>query len=843
MNQLRLLYRLIGRPLVREPFRSLLTVLCVAIGVAVIIAIDMAADAAAGSFESSMESMHESASYEIGQVGGIPETAFGELSRLQAPLSFSARVEGFATLQQTGERVPLFGVDLVGDETLSKDIALSESDLKGLVSAQPAWVSEATGLEPGERVDLAIDDRLETITVRGLLAESEDGAGSLSSMVVMDIALAQRMLHRVGYVDRIYVYAPSGASPELESLIRSRLPPAAALNAAGVRSRESRKLLNSFRWNLQVISYIALIVGAFLIFNTISVRVVRRRSLIGVARAIGMSSRMVYAGFLGEGVIFGIAGSILGLVLGRALAVGAVQLMGRTVQSLYASGSPGELSVQPETIAVAMCAGVGVSVLSAWWPAREASSVPPTEAMARGREQYDARAASGALARWAGVCCLVSVALCFVPAWERVPYAGFAAALGLIVSAALLVPKVAQAGLRLAATPLLKLFGIAAMIGSRILAESLGRTAVIVAALSTAMAMIVSVGIMVGSLRETVMVWMDNRLQADLYVRAELAIAVEEGATIAEEAATAIESLPEVELVDRIRRYSMSYNGLPATLALVDFGIHPSRSRIKILEGPDIETVSQHLISSRSVIASEPFSSKHNVHVGDTITLPLGNGAETFEVAAVYHDYSAEQGYLVGHRDLFMNYLPDTRLTGIAVYLSPGVNIETGREQVIRAVSGRRLQVLRNRELREVATESFDRTFAITDAIGAVALLVAILGMAGAFLTLVIDRRAELGLLRTIGATKSQVRRLVLAQAGMLGLLSNAVGCVLGGGLAVVLIKVINKQSFGWTIQFHWPIGLLVAATTAIFAASLAAGTYPAHVAATQNPIDVLHEE
>ena len=843
MHRVLLLGRLIVRALLLEPWRSLLTVACVAVGVAVIIAIDLAGEAAAGSFRSSMESLQGDASLEISQLGGIPEKALGDLARLEAPIRFSARVEGFVTVLANGERVPLFGVDLLGDETLENAVTLEAADLSTLREGRPAWVSDGMGIEPGRQFQIAVNDRVETLFMQGLLADAGGSGGLRTRMIVVDVGLAQSLLDREGTVDRIYVHSEADAAERLRPRIEALLPPAAQVSAAGSRSREYRRLLNSFRWNLRIISYIALIVGAFLIYNSVSVRVVRRRPLIGVARAIGMTSAMVRAGFLFEGLVFGLLGTLLGLVLGRVLAVGAVALMGHTVESLYASAAPPELAVRPGTVALAVCAGLGVSLLSAWWPARQAASVPPSEAMAKGGIEHEAAMSSGRWAAWSCGCAVASGLLCLLPAVDRVPYAGFAAAVGLIAACTMLVPLAARKILSALAAPLLSLIGVAGLIGSKILEESIGRTSVIVAALATATAMTVSVAVMVGSLRETVMVWMDGRLQADLYVQPELASGEADGSTMAEEAAAKIAALPDVALIDPIRRYSIRHGGLPATLALVDFGVQRGRSTIRILDGPGIDKVSSRMLSGGCVIASEPFANKHGVGAGDTINLPLGKGSEEFEVVATYHDYSSERGQLLGHRDAFLAYLPDRRLTGVAVYLAPGTDIEEGRLQVNRAVGEYRLRVLRNRELRELATASFDRTFAITDAIGAVALLVAILGMAGALLTLVVDRRAELGLLRTLGATKRQVRQLVLTQAGLLGLLSNAGGVVLGGALAIVLIKVINKQSFGWTIQFHWPVGLLLSALTAIFAASLAAGLYPARAAAAQHPIHVLHEE
>ena len=843
MSQLRLLYRLICRPLIREPFRTSLTAACVALGVAVVVAIDLAGDASVGSFESSLESLQDTADYEIAQVGGIPESVFGDLVRLPGPQRFSPRIEGYATLQSTGERLPLFGVDLIGDQQVLGSIDLLKPSVEAFDDERVVWVSASIGPQLGDRIDLAINDQVESFAVLGLLGASGHGEEALASMAVMDIALAQRILGRTGLLDRIYVHVPRENDTDWEALLKEHVPAAATVSASGTRTEQNRKLLNSFRWNLRVLSYIALIVGAFLIYNTVSVSVVRRRTQIGTARALGMTGRTVQWGFLAEAGLFGLLGTLAGLALGRALAVGAVELMGRTVGTLYVASLPGEIAFRPWTIVVAALAGIGVSMLAGWWPAREASSVAPVEAMAMGREEYAIRDTRVGWALRAAALGLMAVPLCFVPAWDRLSYGGFAAALCLIAAAAMVVPNVVQFSLRRVTGPMLRLLGAAPMLGAHILSQSLKRTSVIVAAMAVATAMMVSVGIMVGSLRDTLSVWMDNQLQADLYIRSGESLGTEDSATFSEEVAGLVEALPEVDAVDRFRRYSITYGGLPANLALADFRVHPGRSRIQILHGPDIPALCQQLVSTKSVIVSEPFSNKHGIAVGDMLALPIGEGAEEFRVAAIYYDYSAEQGFVIGHREVLMEYLPDQSLTSISVYLQDGVDLETARSSVIRAVAGRRVQVARNRELRERGTEVFDRTFAITYALEVVAILVAILGMAGALLTLVIDRKTELGVLRILGATKSQVRKLVLTQAGLLGLLANMIGLVLGGALSVILVKVINKQSFGWTIQFHWPTGMLLAATTLIIVASILAGMYPARIGASLDPVEVLHKE
>ena len=301
----RLLYRMIGQPLFRDHARTLATVLAVALGVATVVAIDLAGEASTGSFRSSMETLQGSASYEIHQVGGIPEDLFGKLSRLAVPLRFSARIEGFGVVEDSGERVPLFGADLLGDVMLSGWNDLGSTNLVDVANSRAVWVSAAFGATQGERIRLTINDRTQDFTVHGVLREARFHGASLGSMVLMDIALAQRVLDRGGLLDRIYVQVPAGLDERWSEILEPHLPPAAILSEAGIRSRQSRKMLSAFRWNVKVLSYIALLVGAFLVYNAVSVSVVRRRTQIGIVRALGASQPMVQWAFLAEGCLLG----------------------------------------------------------------------------------------------------------------------------------------------------------------------------------------------------------------------------------------------------------------------------------------------------------------------------------------------------------------------------------------------------------------------------------------------------------------------------------------------------------------------------------------------------------
>ena len=602
-------------------------------------------------------------------------------------------------------------------------------------------------------------------------------------------------------------------------------------------------MLAAFRWNLRVLSYVSLAVGAFLIFNTISVSVVRRRYEIGILRALGMTRGGILAGFLGEAAMLGLFGALAGVALGRLMAIGAVKMVAVTVESLYVSSRPGAISLTIGDLWVALAIGVGVSVASAFSPAWEASLVSPVEAMSRGRREHQARvhqrrdlilAAGFALCGW--------IAARQGPV-DGKPVFGYVAALFLIGASAFAIPALVT-GLTAAFAGLLRRgLGVEALLATRGLAGSLRRTSVLVGALSTALAMLVSVGIMVGSFRETVVVWMNDRLQADLYVRPAGPAGTDRHPTMSSAVPAELRKLPDVDAVATLREFEISYQGLPATLAATEARIAGRYGKRPLLSGAEPSAAWPKLVGSNSVLVSEPFANKHNVHAGDTLLLPMGAARVPFRVLDVYYDYSNERGFIVMDRATLLRYFPDTGPTDAAVYLKPGVSAEQGQREVEAALAGRRVLIGSNRSLRQEGIRVFDRTFAITYALEAVAVFVAIMGVSGALLALVIDRRREFGLLSFLGANRGQLRRIILSEAALLGLLANVAGLILGFFLSLLLIFVVNKQSFGWTIQFHWPVAVLLGALSVVYIATMIAGVYPARVATRLAPIEVVHEE
>ncbi|HEX3660328.1 MAG TPA: FtsX-like permease family protein [Acidobacteriaceae bacterium] len=845
MPYLCLFLRLIVRPMLREKTRSLLVLFAVSLGVAVALAIELAGDAAASSFHTSLQTVAGEYNLEVRAAGGVPQSLVGDLARLPWAIRVTPRIEDHATVAATGETIPLIGIDFIAHandpDGARFSLPQNTSIFNDINSPDALWVTRSLCDHVGGTVTLLINDRQHAYTVRGFLPSSAQVSGDVA---VMDIDAAQQATGKRGSVDRILLKVPDRPGfAQWQQRIRTLLPPGVQLLPQGSETAANRRMLAAFRWNLRILSYIALLVGAFLIYNTISVSVVRRRAEIGTVRALGAGRRAVLLAFLAEAAVFGVLGSLLALPLGRFLAGGAVRLLSATVNALYVSSRPGPLALSTGSMALAFVVGIGVAVASALAPALEAARVPPTEAMARGRREYDVRVERRRDAVLAVLLALAAAFTSRLPALGGKPVFGYIAALLLVAASALAIPALITILMPVLSAALRRLLGVEALLASRSLAGSLRRTSVLVGTLSTAIAMMTSVAIMVGSFRQTVVTWMECQLPADFYLRPAGEPGADRYPTIQPGLADRIAKLPGVAAVSRFRAYPLEYQGLPATLASAELDSPQARQGTEFLSGQPSSVVLRALATGNNTIVSEPFANKHHVHTGDALTLPLGSRAVPFHVIGIFYDYGDEGGIVLLARSTMLRYLPDPAASSLAVYLTPGADLETVRARIREAAAGTDVLLFSNGEIRREGIRTFDQTFAITYALEAVAILVAVLGVAGALISIVIDRRREFGLLRFLGASTSQIRGLILVEAGLIGILANFVGLLLGYLLSLILIYVINQQSFGWTIQFHWPVAVLIAALSGVYAATVLAGLYPASVAQHLNPIEVIHEE
>lgn len=860
MSFLSLFHRCIVRDLVKRPARTLLTVAGVALGIGVVVAVHLSNERAIGSFTDSLLILSGGADYQIA-ANGIPldERLVGELSWFWDYGEMSALVEGTVGLPGAGS-VKVYGVDFLADAPFrqylsgdGRDLALevtAEEFLQLLVNPSavvvPASLARQLSAAAGDQIRLQVGEKEKVFTIGAVLRDVGAAKAFGGRVLFMDIAGAQLALDKIGVVDRLDLALRDGVDEQaLVRRLRSRLAAGALLQKPQDLAARSDKMLRSFRYNLAALSYLSLIVGVILVYNTLNISVVRRRREIATLRTLGTRRRTVLAMFLGEATLLGLAGAGLGIWLGRVMAGAADALINRTVETLYTGvslnpfRSGDSLSFYLSMLALGAVLG-GISGIP---PAWRATQRPPVSTLREGflitgkTRSFFRHALTGLLLLAAGA------GLSLGPAIGGFPVLGYASALCLIAGFALLSPLLARQLLAVLARSSRRRGRVEAMLALQSVQGGLSRLVVAVVSLMIAAAMLVSVATMVGSFRETVIAWVNQTLVADLYIKAAGAGDKDWDSPVSETTIRVLEDLPGVAAIGKFRGRDIQFREGLATLAGGDFKILAERGNLLFTDGRSVPETVSAMIGRDRVIVSEPLSLKYGIRRGDRIELPTASGRTPFVVEAVYYDYSSDRGIIVMDRQSYIRHFNDPAATSLSLFLEPGEKPETVRRRIAEALPGARLAVYANADLKREALRVFDQTFQVTYALEAIAILVAVLGITNTLAALLLEREGEIALLRFLGADSSQVRRMAIVEAGLVGALGLIIGAALGLALSLVLVFVINRQSFGWTIQFDLPALFLTGSLTLVFLSTLAAGFYPALLASRADPIRSLRAE
>jgi putative ABC transport system permease protein len=865
---MRLFRHFILRPLAGEKMRTATTVAGVALGIAVVIAIQLTNASSVRGFERALETVSGRTAVEIIGAGtGVDESRLPELSWLREFGVISPVIEGSAALvtgdvralnsRRQLEAVKVLGIDILRDQpfrdyqllefersaeaandTAAKADYTTQDFLQILTDERSVIITEKLakrrGYQIGGELRLMIGDRVLPFVVRGYLRDEGPARVLDGNFILMDIAAAQLAFDRLGRVDRIDVALRAGGDFDRAlAEISTRLPAGLTAQRPARRSQQVETMLAAFHANLTALSWIALIVGLFLVYNTVTISVVARRQEIGTLRALGVTRGRVLALFLGEAAALAVAGIAAGLGLARLLADAAVSLTSRTVNTLYiaAVAAPPDMNIGHVWMAIAI--GLPLSLIAAAVPALEASRVPPTAAM-RGHDTLEMRTHLRPSALLLPIVFLaVAYGLAQLPPIGRRPAFAYAAAFALVIGAALLVPAIMFGLASISRAILRRRLGVEGLLAHANLTSAIPRLSISVAALAVSLSMMVAIAVMIGSFRDTVIYWVGQTLRADLFIGPGIRPTVGSEQTISEEVIAALVQHPDVVATDRFRNIDMVYDGNLAVLGAGTYEVVLQQGSLLFKSPADARERLRAAIGRDEVIVSEPFSIRYGKRDGDVIEIPTPQGSKPFRIAAVYYDYASDRGVVIMDRSTFTRYFGELSPSGVAAYLRPGADPERVRAEMLdRLDEGHRAFIYSNRTLRTEILNVFDSTFAITYALELIAIVVAMLGVAGTLLTLVLERRRELSLLRLTGADRRQVRRMVIIEAALIGGVSQGIGLAVGFALSLVLIYVINVQSFGWTIQFHLPTAFLIQASIAVVIATSIAGIYPARRAA-----------
>ena len=824
-----------GRQILRHPAMSAVTVLSVALGVALFIGVLVLNRSALSAFRASVDATAGKANLEVSGDGvSMEEELLRTVRSTPGIAAATPLVEQVCLVaDHPGEYLQLEGIDLFSNAPF-RAFSLeaggsSESDLLEFFRdpraiALTASLARKLGLRLGDRITVRTENGPATFVLRYLVEFHGKAVGADEHLALLDIASAQESFGLVGKLSRISCLLDPGADPErVASRLRQRLPLSMIVQTPEGRSRRVEKMLGAFELNLTALSLVSLFVAMYMIYNAVEASVVRRRGEIGLLRSLGLQRSGVQILFLGEALVVGGVGVLLGLPLGLLLARSLLGVISESVTAIYALLHIERISVSTGAIGIASVAGLAAVAAAAWFPAREAAGVEPVEAFSLGTLAEKSRRAGPRWAAAALLCWTLSGGLAWLALFAGPAPLSFGAALFALLGFTLLVPLVCRG-----ISARFRFRSVLPRLAMAHFSRSLHHNGITVAALLAALAMYVSVTVMIYSFRRTVDDWLHRTVTADLFVAPAINVRAGTQQALPPEIEQAVASLPSLSAYERYREQRISFRGETVKCAALRFPVAAEYSGLSLRRG-DARRVLTESAGRDRLVVNESFARRFHVEEGDRIEIPTPRGSQPFTVAGVFYDYTTEFGLFLIDWEAFRRYWPEERCQTLGLYLRPGADPEEVRKSLQREIAplGDWI-VYSNREVRKEVFRVFDQTFTVTELLKGITLIVCASGIFLNFVILSVERRREIGVLRSIGVGRGGVEAMLVGEAALLGAIASLLGLLAGTGLSLVLTYVINPAFFGWTVRWAMPWKLLWELPPAVILAAILSAYWPA---------------
>ncbi|MCK6425755.1 MAG: ABC transporter permease [Burkholderiaceae bacterium] len=838
-RQPRLLVLLLAAQWRHHPGQTLLAVLAIALGVALAFSVHLINASALAEFGQAVRAVNGQPDAVLRPASGVwlAESAYPRAA-LHPQVLWASPVLEIDTQTLTaapppgapragltrGQRATLrvLGIDALRAPALAPELLprpREGADRLALLDPDQVFLNPAAQrlLAPGgglpERIALQAGERLLSLAVGGSVAA--DGP----PLVVMDLAGAQTHFGRIGWISRIDLRLAAGADAQaLLAQLDRDAPPAARLRLASAQESAQRvsNLSRAYRVNLGVLSLVALFTGAFLVFSVQSLAVAKRVPQLALLGVLGMAARERRRLVQLEALLQGLFGAALGLALGTALAALALRWLGGDLGSgLLGGGAP---PLQWSAAAAALYGALGV--LAAWvggaLPARQAAGLAPALAL-KGLGAGPERTGR----RWLGpALLLLALLLAFLPPLGDLPLAAYLAVALLLLGGILCVPALVGALLALLPRPL-RPVPLLALERAR---DQRHSATVAVAGVVASLALAVALTVMVASFRDSVTHWLDQVLPADLYARTAAGTQQADAAWLGPDFLRRAAALPGVERLQPQRLQALPLDPAQPPLTLMARELDPADPQLPLVgELLDDAEWPRDAAGARlsAVYASEAAVALHRLRPGQTLELPLPDGRRlSVWLRGVWRDYARQQGTLLLGRADWLAATGDARVNDLAIWLAPGAQAAAvGRSLRALLPDPALLELATPGEIRAVSLQIFDRSFAVTYWLQAVAVAIGLFGISASFSGQVLARRREFGALQHLGMQRGELLALVAAEGAIWTAVGALLGLALGLAVALVLVHVVNPQSFHWTMELSLPAGRLALLALAVLAA------------------------
>lgn len=822
--------------------QTLTLILILSLGVATYLSIRMAARAAATGFSDFTETLTGQTDATVtAPAGAMQESQLRALRRAlgNEPAHIVPVLEStaaFPNLQEYGGPViQLLGLDLIGIRNLQSNTEwdfgpggeqTEESAFWGALRGnQSVFISEELAtefdLEKGATVTLLVNDRLKTVSVQGILPPQK--SNPLGRLMVMDLPTLQTLTERTGQIDRVEIIVPQGTTyKERSERVREKLLSGAEAGGWVVREPMTRReqgerLTQAFRLNLQILALIALLTGLYLIAQAMDAAVVRRRQEIAILRSLGVTPKAIQKLWLVESLILGLVGSVAGIALGAAMAQVTVKAVSTTINALYRATAVESVTLTTADVMIGFGLGILGSLIAGIIPAKDAAATLPAQSLAAGNQNFGSRFLHhprlGLALLVTGTACLLAGPV-ELEGGARFPLFGYAAAFLWLLGGSLLLgtlfPLIGKA------TGVLRHRSATSLYAGSRLARAGSRHRLAAAGMLVAISMAGAMSLLVGSFEKTMVDWINVRFQADIYLSSAGMQSASSQNYISPKTWKEIASRPEIEAADPFHVVPISIKGMDTFLAGSDLSLLGNRQKVLWLEQPLDESVTPQETDTVGYI-NESFSYRFGVSPGETIAIPTPGGPRSVFIRGMQADYGNERGLIWVNRAQLSEWFATDFITNLTLFVKPEYVAEDVVNQL--KASYPELQIRGNQALREIALGIFRQTFALTHALKLIALAVALAGLALGLISILRESLPEMQTLRRMGFTQRELAKATALEGlgiSLAGLLS---GLALSAALGWLLIYVINRQSFGWTLQIAMPWADLLLLSISIIAA------------------------
>lgn len=824
--------------------QSILAVLGVAVGIAVFVAVDLANDSAKQSFRNSAVSIFGDTEFQLmGSTSGISENVYSDVvksAELQPLLNIIRPIiDKQITLTDSNgveDKYRLLGINVINENVLSGnnkygiDFLNSSQTSFNFFAENQVFVSSILASKKQLSIadEFLVEDTNNKISIVGFFQGDNSLQRELmQNVIITDISVAQNITNSNGILTRIDI---SSVYDQNEKIALDKwfslLPSGVQLIPSYTYSEARKSITKSFDTNLLALSLLALLVGLYLIYNMMTFSIHRRKNLFGTLRAIGVTKNEIFFLVLVEGLLIGLIGAIFGIMLGILLAYFLLGLISSTINYQFFSSSPNSIALDITIIYQALILGISGSIVSVLIPAWSASRIQP-------RELIDIYGKYSTYNNYHMVLFFLGLLLCSIgylitlaPITNLI--IGFIAMFLVIVGLSLTVPTTTQIVL-LIISSILEKIGRPTIVTLSVetIKNSLNTIAICIAALSVSIAMTIGIGCMIQSFRATVEEWLNQSLVADIYIAPPTLSFGQDLKGIDDEFIKYVSDISEIEYISQLGSFEIFKDGYLLNLIVVDSAEKIFDEVIQLKEG-EKKDIWNDFVQTDSILISEPLAFQKNIQINDTFDILTDTGLKSFTVRGIYYDYSSTSGIAMVSKQVYDNYWNNSKVTSLALYLNDSQNSEVVFNKLLdKFDTDWDLQIISSKKLNNASMEIFDKTFEITFVLRSISLIVAFIGILGAISAIILSRAREFSILKSIGFTNNQLRTIIGNQTFIIGVISGLISIPLGIIITNLLIQIINKQSFGWSIPMQLLPSVFVEGIMVAILSSVLASIYP----------------